>query len=181
MRRDLYVRLATRDDAASVAAIDVATRQVAFAHIVPNDILRDRYGYENRLQTWRRRLGDGTSDSAVFIAEQGGEACGYVMVGNARDGDASQRCGEIYDLYVLPRYWRGGVGTTLLQRAVEHLEAGGSDRVTLWCSVGNARAEAFYRRSGFVRDGSDVTRPSGVKELRWQMALPRRHGRTSSA
>lgn len=172
MRLDLDVRLATSDDAASVAAIDVTTRQVAFAHIVPGDILRDRYGYDNRLKTWRRRLGDRTSNSAVFIAEHSGEACGYVMVGNARDGDAGPRCGEIYDLYVLPRHWQGGVGSSLLQRAVEYLEAGGSDHVTLWCSAGNARAEAFYREFGFVRDGSEVTRPSGVKELRWRMVLP---------
>ena len=50
-------------------------------------------------------------------------------------------------LYVLPRRHGTGLGQALLDLAL------GVDPAYLWIMAGNPRAEAFYRRNGFVPDG----------------------------
>lgn len=51
-------------------------------------------------------------------------------------------------LYVLPHAHGSGVGQALFDAAVDGRSA------YLWILVGNLRAEQFYRRNGFLPDGS---------------------------
>ena len=83
-----------------------------------------------------------------YIAEECGEPVGSVIYGRGRDEDHAD-WGEIVSLYVLPESMGGGVGSSLLNTAMEALLADGYDRVYLWCIAGNDRAEAFYQRHGF--------------------------------
>jgi GNAT superfamily N-acetyltransferase len=60
-----------------------------------------------------------------------------------------ERHAYLSNLFVVPDE-RGGVGTQLLQRALDWAAANGVDRVVLWPS---ARSVTLYERHGFVRDG----------------------------
>jgi GNAT superfamily N-acetyltransferase len=54
---------------------------------------------------------------------------------------------QLAKLYTLPRAHGSGLGQALLDTAI------GSGAAYLWIMAGNPRAEAFYRRNGFLPDG----------------------------
>jgi len=60
-----------------------------------------------------------------------------------------ERHAYVSNLFVMPDE-RGGVGTQLLERAIDWAAANGVDRVVLWPS---ARSVTLYERHGFVREG----------------------------
>jgi GNAT superfamily N-acetyltransferase len=60
-----------------------------------------------------------------------------------------ERHAYLSNLFVVPDE-RGGVGTQLLERALDWAAAHGVDRVVLWPS---ARSVTLYERHGFVREG----------------------------
>ena len=60
-----------------------------------------------------------------------------------------ERHAYVSNMYAQPAE-RGGVGTVLLQQAIEWARANGVDRVILWPSPNSV---TLYRRHGFTRDG----------------------------
>ena len=60
-----------------------------------------------------------------------------------------ERHAYLSNLYAQPAE-RGGVGTALLQKAIEWARANGVDRIVLWPSP---KSVTLYRRHGFTRDG----------------------------
>ena len=75
--------------------------------------------------------------------------------------DERERHAYLSNLYVQPAA-RGGIGTRLLEAALDWAGANGVDRVVLWPSE---RSVTLYRRHGFVADG-------GVMELTVPMNRP---------
>ena len=57
-------------------------------------------------------------------------------------------------LFVHPRRFRGGIGSTLLEAAEEAMREAGCRRAELYTPLG-APAEAFYRARGWERDGRE--------------------------
>ena len=57
--------------------------------------------------------------------------------------------GIIENLYVTERHRGNGIGTALLEAAVDSLHEGGADRIALDVLAANERARAFYRDHGF--------------------------------
>lgn len=68
---------------------------------------------------------------------------------------------QLTTLYTVPHTHGSGLGTALARELI------GQRRCYLWIMVGNARAEAFYRRLGFVR--GSVAVPSGASWYAWPM------------
>lgn len=75
----------------------------------------------------------------------------------AEDGDrgycistiSGTKAGEIDSIYVEEAYRGRGIGTALMEHAIEWLEAHRADPITLAVAVGNVEVMAFYRRFGF--------------------------------
>ena len=73
-------------------------------------------------------------------------------------------------MWVAPEVRRHGVGSGLIQAAIEWARGLGVSRAALWVTDGNAEAMAFYQGHGFqptdetdtLRPGSDLT----VRKLR---------------
>lgn len=83
----------------------------------------------------------------AFVAEDGGVLAGVILCGH--DG----RRGYIQHMSVLPLYRRRGIGSRLLQRALEALRAQQITKVALVAFRKNAAGNAFWERQGFtVRD-----------------------------
>jgi ribosomal protein S18 acetylase RimI-like enzyme len=55
-----------------------------------------------------------------------------------------------------PGRWRKGIGRALMAAALDDLRERGYADATVWSFADNARANAFYEASGFVRDGAEV-------------------------
>ena len=82
------------------------------------------------------------------------------FAGPARDEDAPTPL-ELGAIYVRAKWWGSGLGDRLLDVAI------GKEPASLWLLEGNGRAKAFYRRHGFVEDGSRMDEEFfGVPEIR---------------
>jgi GNAT superfamily N-acetyltransferase len=110
----------------------------------------------------------------TLVADRDGELVGQTTFGTSRDHDAPPTAGEVRSLFVRPAMWRGGVGSALLLRALEGLGAMGFAEATLWSFAANERANAFYERHCFTRDGSEQRDEvwAGLLEVRYRRALP---------
>lgn len=132
----MHVRNATVDDALAVETVRIRGWQQAYRGIVADTFLDSLV-----VDADRRAAMIAAGDVTTLVAEQS-EVVGMAAFGASRDGDGAV---ELYALYVDPAAWRTGVGTALLA-ACEGV-------TVLWVLKDNARAQAFYRRHGFVADG----------------------------
>ena len=91
------------------------------------------------------------------MADEDGEVVGYAACGASRDPDAGPGTGELRTLFVVPGRWRGGVGAALVAAVLDDLRARGYSEATVWSFADNDRANGFYERIGFERDGAERT------------------------
>ena len=154
----LTVRPADVQDADAIAAVHVRAWQEAYAHLLPADFLA-ALDVDARAQRWRAIVTDPTVD--VLVACVDGRVVGWASAGPGR-GDAP-RDRELEGIYVLATHHGSGAGQALLDAAV------GTDPAFLWVADGNPRAEAFYHRNGFARDGTvkhEPIGPTGIDAVR---------------
>lgn len=57
--------------------------------------------------------------------------------------------GEIHELFVHPKYRGHGIGSALLNRAIEYARRRARRLMGLWVGVENLHAKEFYRKRGF--------------------------------
>jgi L-amino acid N-acyltransferase YncA len=90
----------------------------------------------------------------VLVVEEDDRLVGYMTVGWSRDDDAPPKVGEVRTCFVHPDRWHGGVGTALMDEGLRRLGDAGYEQATVWSFDANDRANAFYERHGFRRDGA---------------------------
>jgi ribosomal protein S18 acetylase RimI-like enzyme len=108
--------------------------------------LADWQGVGDTEDRWRGRVGDVPLN---IIAEYRGVRAGMVSGTAPMDGAV-----ELKSLWVAPFARGHGVGDALVQAVVRWAREQGVVRVDLEVFVGNERAEALYRRNGFVEGGN---------------------------
>lgn len=95
-----------------------------------------------------------------WIAERDAEIVAFAMADKAN--------WSIFALFVLPEYEGRGLGSRLLEVAVDWLWESGAGR--LWLSTSpNTRAASFYARQGWVQTGA-----AGYGDVRFEMASRQR-------
>jgi len=126
-------------------------------------------------EEFKPRLAESLATPGVrkLLAFDNERLVGWISFGVNRDPDAPPGTGEIRGLNVHPGAWRSGVGRALVQRALELLVEEGYDEATLWSFDENERANAFYERLGFERDGAGQRREfsAGALEVRYRRPL----------
>lgn len=168
----ITVRAETAADCAAVAAVHVRAWQVAYAGIVPDEVLA-ALDVATRTAARLDRLADPDNPFGSLVALDGATVTGFVSHGPYRaqelDGSPLQpEYGEILAIYVHPDRWGTGTGDALLLAALDALP---QPRVRLWALADNHRALRFYARHGLHPDGLRATyRPAGsdvdIPELR---------------
>jgi ribosomal protein S18 acetylase RimI-like enzyme len=90
-------------------------------------------------------------DARVFVAEQNDEIIGYVYTALEPLSWKELRgpAGFIHDVAVDERSRHAGVGTKLMQAAIEWLQERGAPRVVLWSAAANDTAQTLFRDLGF--------------------------------
>jgi ribosomal protein S18 acetylase RimI-like enzyme len=172
----MMVRRATPDDASTLARLLAASWQAAYRGIVP-DAYMDRVDDAR----WCQRLKDSLSEGSeeMHVAEIASAIVGLVTFGPCRDSDANQEMtGEIRRIYVLPDYWRRGIGRTLCRHAEEALRQGGYRTCVLWVLASNVRGRRFYEALGYATDGATKTIELGaaLQSVRLCRKLPDKRG-----
>ena len=95
----------------------------------------------------------------VAVAERDGGLVGVAMSGVPQDASAPWSR-QLYVLYVYAADHGTGTGRALLAAVINPAET-----VMLWVADPNPRAQAFYRKHGFVPDGTAQVE-DGVREIR---------------
>lgn len=97
--------------------------------------------------------------ATCFVAEEEGEIIGAILAGH--DG----RRGFIYHVAVSVDRRRSGVGTRLVEHAMEALEREGIRKVALVVFRRNETGNAFWERFGFSERTDLVYRNKNITEL----------------
>jgi GNAT superfamily N-acetyltransferase len=121
------IREARAGDGDAIASVQRTSKQDALPYLPDlHTAEEDRWWVANVL----------LPSQTVWVAEVDGEIVGMVSVSE----------GFVQQLYVLPGYQGLGIGSTLLEKAIELSPNG----LELWAFQQNERARGFYERRGFV-------------------------------
>ena len=98
---------------------------------------------------WRARI----ADLPWFLGFRDGQPAGLIAALPPRYGPGQDPNWHLVSMWVSPDARGAGLADLLVGAVTEHARQAGADRVTLWVTVGNGRARAFYRRMGFAPTG----------------------------
>jgi ribosomal protein S18 acetylase RimI-like enzyme len=166
----LAVRPARVEDVAQMARVNVRCWQETYRGLMPDAVLDDPGFLAVRERFWTAALtGERYRENRVAVAERDGELIGIAMSGPPLDAAAAW-ARQLYVLYVYAADHGTGAGPALLEAVVDPEEP-----VALWVADPNPRAQAFYRKHGFVADGT-ARFEDGVREIRMVRGV--QHGGT---
>ncbi|MGP7997407.1 MAG: N-acetyltransferase family protein [Streptosporangiaceae bacterium] len=98
---------------------------------------------------WRARIGA----LPWFLGFVGGQPAGLVAALLPQPGPGHDPAWHLVSMWVSPHARGSGLADRLVAAVTEQARRAGAARVTLWVTVGNDRARAFYRRMGFTPTG----------------------------
>ena len=140
--------------------VNVRSWQETYRGRMADAVLDDPGFVAARERFWTAALTDERyCGNRVAVAERDGELVGIAMSGPPLDAGAAWTR-QLYVLYVYAADHSTGAGPALLVTVVDPEES-----VALWVADPNPRAQAFYRKHGFVADGA-VQVEGGVREIR---------------
>ena len=152
-----------------MARVNVRCWQETYRGLMSDAELDDPGFLAVRERFWTAALTEeGHRENRVAVAERDGELIGIAMSGSALDAGAAE-ARQLYVLYVYVADHGTGAGPALLEAVVDPEES-----VALWVADPNPRAQAFYRKHGFIADGAAQIE-GGLRVIR--MVRGSQHGR----
>jgi ribosomal protein S18 acetylase RimI-like enzyme len=171
----IFVRDARLEDAEAAATIHVRTWQSAYRGQIPDDYL-DSLDVASRIKSWKEKLSNPRPRTKNLVAEVNQKIVGFCDLGKSRDDDATNDIGEVLAIYVDADFMGKGVGTKLINEAVQSLKDFGFKSATLWVLESNAKGRHFYQKNGWVIEGKTRTENYNnviLKEVRYKIDLSR--------
>lgn len=155
-------RRAEAEDAGLISHIYATSWRKAYCGLIAQDYLSrlpDEYWVPS-INAW---LSSGRlSGLMIYVGKQPVGCCIY---GRGRDEDHSD-WGEIVSLYLLPEFFRQGLGSQLLEECLDLMRREGYTRFYLWAIKGNVSADAFYTKHGFHATSDHVDYQIGGEDVR---------------
>lgn len=143
-----------------MAWVHVRCWQQTYRGLMPDAVLDDPGFPAARERFWTAALTDEQyRENRTAVSERDGQVIGIAMSGPPLDAEA-QWARQLYVLYVLAADHGTGAGRALLQSVIDPAES-----AALWVADPNPRAQRFYRKHGFVADGTAQVK-AGVREIR---------------
>lgn len=147
------VRWAGVDDAHAIAVVHIASWCAAYRGLLPDKVL-DALTVDGRERDWRGWLADGGARVHTLVAERDGRIVGFCVIElPSSEEDEPQHVAGVPALYLHPDAFGTGAGGALMDAATDAIRERGYGEAILWMLEGNDRAEVFYERRGWVRDG----------------------------
>jgi GNAT superfamily N-acetyltransferase len=164
----LTIRPARVEDVAQMAQVNVRCWQETYRGLMPDSVLDDPDFLAARERFWTAALTDERyRDNRAAVAERDDELIGIAMSGPPLDA-AAVWARQLYVLYVYAAEHGTGAGQALMEAVIDPAQS-----AALWVADPNPRAQAFYRKHGFVADGMAQVE-DGVREIRMVRDVPRR-------
>ncbi len=150
---------ASPDDAAEYVACHVDCLAETYSRLMPPEFAElHRAEAPEKARRLREELSRGGATSSWLARDATGEVVGIVnSAPGTQDWEAALDAPpttvpyQLNHLYSRARTHGTGLGRQLLEVALT------GDATYLWILHGNARADRFYRRHGFVADGDEMT------------------------
>lgn len=160
----MLIRAAEEKDRLAIGRVYCETWQTAYRSLIPESFLLTL--------TAERCAPPNVPAGRAFVCESAGKLVGIVDFGASRDNPDSA-CGEIRSLYVLPDFWRQGIGKELFCAAKERLAQNGYHSIMLWTLADNLRANLFYRKMGMTRGVERIISIGGrnLREVQYSLSL----------
>lgn len=156
----LIIRPARVQDAGQMAHVHVRCWQETYRGLMPDAVLDDPGLPAARERMWTGALtGERYHQNRVAVAQRDDELVGIAMSGPPEALTAAWTR-QLYVLYVYAADHGTGAGRALLQAVIDSAES-----AALWVADPNPRAQGFYRKHGFVADGT-ARFEDGVREIR---------------
>ncbi|HSZ38850.1 MAG TPA: GNAT family N-acetyltransferase [Trebonia sp.] len=156
----LLVRSARVQDVGQMARVHVRCWQETYRGLMPDAVLDDPGFPAARERMWTAALTDERyRRNRAAVADRDGELVGLAMSGPSDDVNGACAV-QLYVLYVRAADHGTGAGRALLEAVTD-----AGVPTALWVADPNPRAQAFYRKHGFVADGT-VKFEDGVREIR---------------
>ena len=154
----------TIEDCDELGVVHIEIWRHAYADHMPAEYLA---GLDAALWAgnWRKRAADAAVAARTLVARDAeGHIVGFASAGPTRDEYPVTEY-ELYAVNLLPHMQGTGLADELMERVL------GPRPATLWVLEGNERAQAFYRRHGFVPEGAhaayDSTGTPEIRMVRW--------------
>jgi L-amino acid N-acyltransferase YncA len=152
-----------------MAGVNVRCWQETYRGLMPDAVLDDPGFLAARQRFWTAALTDERyRENRVAVAERDDQLVGIAMSGPPLDAAAAW-ARQLHVLYVYAADHGMGAGSALLEAVVDPEES-----AALWVADPNPRAKAFYRKHGFVADGTAHVE-DGMREIRMVRGV--QHGR----
>ncbi|MFI7411452.1 GNAT family N-acetyltransferase [Streptomyces sp. NPDC049627] len=151
------IRTAVSAEVESIAALHARARATYYPDGVPDD-------GTDWLAAWRTAV-QRPDGHVLCVVEQGR----IIALASFRTPEgAPAETVKLFQFHVDPDHWRAGVGTALHTACAEEWRADGKRTAVLDVHVDNRRAQAFYRRQGWVAEPED-----GSHHLAMRLDVPR--------
>lgn len=147
---NITIRLAVPADAPDMAEIHMRSWEAAYKDIIPEEYIREKNA--GRTALWERILG--SINTTQYIIKKDGKTAGMMGIGASRDENAGDDTYELMGLYLLPEYFRQGIGTQAMEFAFDMTRVLGKKHMTVWLLEDNLNAKRFYKKCGFISDGN---------------------------
>ena len=156
----LAVRAARVEDVVQMARVNVECWRETYRGLMSDAVLDDPTLLSARERFWAVALTDERyRENRVAVAERDDDLVGIAMSGPPLDA-AVAWARQLYVLYVYAADHGTGAGAALLEAVLDPEEP-----AVLWVADPNPRAQTFYRKHGFVADGT-VQVEDGLREVR---------------
>lgn len=147
----IQIRYASILDAAIIAQIHTSSWQAAYSGIVPDEIL---IGLDPVKRSQKLKIQINEFPESYGIVYKGEDPAGFICFGPSRDQDRLERDGEIYAIYLHPKFYHQGIGTQLILWGEIELSKKGFQRIFIWVLEKNINAINFYQKNNYVFDGT---------------------------
>lgn len=142
METSLDVRHAEPGDAEELGDLHLRCRREAYAGLLSANFF-EQQNLADRIARWSQIL-TGPHAARHWVAVHDGRLIGFS--GSIPPGTSSVT--ELWGIYLLSAYHGSGLGQRLLEATI------GTESAMLWVAQDNPRAQAFYRRNGFIPNGT---------------------------
>lgn len=92
--------------------------------------------------------------AGLFVVKDDNKIVGFMAIdGNWYSKKYNKVVGAIHEIFVDPEYFDKGMGSMLMEKAIEYFKQRNLDLIELWVGDKNEKAMKFYEKFGFRKDG----------------------------
>ena len=145
-KESLTVRTAIADDYESIAKLIHQSHTISFAPFASREWVESRLLSKYR-DRWKELLSGNHSTAATFVAHQpDGTIVGTVRVASLESNEFDA---QLNGMHVEPSATGHGIGSMLMERAIEFMKAQAFTNVELGVIASNDGARRFYEKHGW--------------------------------